>query len=112
MARARFDPELINWDDPFEVDEGNDPHLSAHDPYGSGDLNDILMNEPALFPAQVELGDADWILVGKPPGEPPLAVPLAPANSGDPRRTRPIGIFPASGGLLDKYQSDEGRMDA
>jgi hypothetical protein len=108
--RQRFDPDLIDWDDPFEVDAGNEPHLFAHAPYGSGDLDDILTNEPALIPAQVELGEADWLLVGTPPGEPPLVVPLATPNSGDARQARPIGIYRATGRLLDTYRSYRGRM--
>ena len=70
-----------------------------------------MLGEPALFPAQVELGEADWLLVGCPPGEDPLVVPLAPPKSRDPRKARPIGIYSATGDLLDRYKGGEGRMD-
>ncbi len=103
MDRERFDPDLVDWDDPFEWDDGNAFHLFAHGPYGAGDAYDVLANYAALIPANTARGDADYFLVGQPPGEPPLSVPLAAPDSGDVRKVRPIGIYPASGQVLDQY---------
>jgi len=32
--RIRFDPDLLDADDPFEIDEGNRAHLYKHLPIG------------------------------------------------------------------------------
>jgi hypothetical protein len=89
--------------EPFEIDDANRPHLFGHEHYGEQDLNDILEDDRFLTEAEPDKGDADWIMVGQPPGEPPLAVPLAPSAYGNVRRARPIGIYPASGEVLKEY---------
>jgi hypothetical protein len=40
MNRKRFDPELLDDDDPFEIDDNNRPHLAKHYPYTPGNLVD------------------------------------------------------------------------
>jgi hypothetical protein len=96
-----LDPE-----DPFELDTDNRPHLFKH-PYSEEDLYDIYYD--ALYYPAREGGAADWLMVGQPPGERPLVVPLAPARSGDPSKARPIGIYNATGKLLDVYLVDTGQ---
>jgi hypothetical protein len=97
-----LDPE-----DPFELDTNNRPHLFKHDKYGEEDLKDIYYD--ALFYPANPAGSAEWLMVGQPPGEDPLVVPLAPPNSGDPTKARPIGIYRASGTLLSYYLIDTGQ---
>jgi hypothetical protein len=97
-----LDPE-----DPFELDAGNRPHLFKHGHFGQEDLKDIYY-DAQFYPASPQ-GPADWLMVGQPPGEDPLVVPLAPPNSGDPTKARPIGVYPASGTLLSDYLIDTGR---
>jgi hypothetical protein len=102
-----LDLDSLDPEDPFELDADNRPHLFKHGHYGAEDLLDIYFD--ALYYQASEEGPADWLMVGQPPGEDPLAVPLAPPRSGDPTKARPIGIYPASGTLLSDYLIDTGR---
>ena len=97
-----LDPE-----DPFELDGRNRPHLAKHDHFSEADLLDIYY-DAVYYPAS-EGGAAHWLMVGRPPGEEPLVVPLAPSNSGDPTKARPIGIYRATGTLLADYLIDTGQ---
>jgi hypothetical protein len=101
--RRRLVLEDLDDEDPFEIDMGNEPHLFKHDNYGTDDLLDIWASHPVFFEARDD-GPADWLMVDQPPGEDPLCVPLAPSKSGDPRKARPIGIYPATGKLLASYR--------
>ena len=101
-VRERFDPNQLDPDDPFEIDAGNRPHLYKHLPTGARgryvaigeeDLYDLWMAGPIFDPAKDD-GPADWIMIGEVPGL-VLVVPVAPANSGDPCKCRPIGIYRA-----------------
>jgi hypothetical protein len=40
MDRTRFDPELLDEHDPFDIDDGNRPHLAKHSPHSAEDLGD------------------------------------------------------------------------
>ncbi len=102
--RRRLDPSLLDWEgELFEVDDGNRAHLFSHEYYGEQDLDDVLEHDSVLLEANLTKGDADWLLVGQPPGEPPLVVPLAPSRHGNVRQARPIGIYPADGDDLKRY---------
>jgi hypothetical protein len=103
-GREPLDLDSLDEEDPFEVDEVNRPHFFKHEHYGYEDLLDVFASDPLFFPAHPDL-DADWLMVGEPPGEPPLVVPLAPPISQNPRKARPIGIYIASGALLEQYNS-------
>lgn len=104
--RQRFDPSLLDWEgELFEIDDGNRAHLFRHLHYGEQDLDDILEYESVLLEADLTKGDADWLLVGQPPDEPPLVVPLAPSNYGNIRQARPIGIYQADGDDLKRYRA-------
>lgn len=102
--RLPFDPDLLDDQDPFEIDDGNRPHLFRHLPeddfgrpvhVGPDDLLDAyLYGDPAFYPAK-EGGPADWILLGQVPGL-VICAPLAPPNSGNTRKCRPIGIYKPS----------------
>jgi hypothetical protein len=102
--RVRFDFRLLDAEDPFEIDDGNRPHLFKHLPVdgrgrpvavGLEDILDVyLYGDPLFFEAN-EGGSADWLMVGIVPGL-TICVPLAPPNGGDVGRCRPIGIYKAS----------------
>jgi hypothetical protein len=102
--RVRFDWRLLDTEDPFEIDDGNRPHLFKHLPtdgrgrpvaVGPDDILDIyLYGDPSFYEAS-EDGPADWLMVGMVPGL-TICVPLAPPNHGDARRCRPIGIYKTS----------------
>ncbi len=102
--RVRFDLRLLDADDPFEIDDGNRPHLFKHLPMdrrgrlvavGPEDILDVYLDgDPSFFEAN-EAGPADWLMIGIVPGL-TICVPLAPPNSGDARRCRPIGVYRTS----------------
>jgi hypothetical protein len=96
MSRARFDPELLDPDDPFEIDDGNRPHLAKHSPHTDADLMDAWNDPNLLFAEAAADGPADWMLIAALPGGDVIQVPLAPPQSGSWRRCRPIGIYPAN----------------
>jgi hypothetical protein len=113
--RERFDIDLLDPDDPFEVDDVNRPHLYKHAftrPDGAQiriELRDVwdlwAWNAVLLYPADESKGVAHWLLVGDVDGV-VVVVPLAPPTSGDPTKCRPIAIFPASKAMQDAYQED------
>ena len=107
MDRARFDPELLDEHDPFEIDDGNRPHLAKHSPHSAEDLGDAWRDPDRLFVAATAEGPADWLLVARLPGGPVVQIPLAPPHGGGWRTTRPIGIYGASPALVRLYE--EGR---
>jgi hypothetical protein len=101
--RPRFDLDLLNPDDPFEIDGANRPHLYKHLPMADGryvvvGVEDILdvyhFGDPMYEPAE-EGGAADWLMIGEVP-EIVLVVPLAPPRKPDPTKCRPIGLDGAS----------------
>ena len=59
-------------------------------------------SNPLFYPAKPP---AHWLMVSQVSG-PVLVVPLAPAESGDPRRCRPIGCYVASVHLVARYMVD------
>lgn len=103
-----FDLDALDPEDPFELDAGNRPHLAKHERFSEADLLDIFY-DAVYYPASPE-GKADWLMVGQPPGEDPLVVPLAPSNSGDPTKARPIGLYAATGDVLADYRIDTGQV--
>jgi hypothetical protein len=111
-----FDPDDLDPEDPFELDEGNRPKLCRHFPYTEADLLDIYYADPMYYPTgegEETTGGrrrAQWLMVGQPPAEPPLVVPLAAPNSGLPNKARPVSIYPATGQLKDDYLNDTGQM--
>jgi hypothetical protein len=102
MTRVRFNVDLLDPEDPFEIDDGNRPHLFKHLPtdvagryvqVGVEDIYDLyLFGDPTFYEADEE-GEADWLMVGYVPGLTWLGVPLALPNSGNYRKCRPIGIY-------------------
>lgn len=109
--RVRFDVNLLDPEDPFEIDDGNRIHLIKHlatddagrpVAVGPEDVLDLyIYGDPDYYPAN-EDGQADWLMVGMVPGL-LLCVPLAPPNSGDARFCRPIGIYKPSVADRNRY---------
>ena len=58
-----------------------------------------------FYPADLEKGDAHWLLVGEVEGI-VMTVPLAPPRSGDPTKCRPIGLYRAAAMEEDRYRQD------
>lgn len=105
--RVRFDPELLDEDDPFEIDQENAPHLAKHSPYTVEDVGDAWSDEAAVFIEAAVDGPADWLLVARLSGGDIVEIPLAPARSSGWRNCRPIGIYRAGTAATRCYHSQE-----
>ncbi len=97
----RLDVDLLDDYDPFEIDT-QAAHLFKHPHLGADDIADVWATDPVFYPAKPP---AHWLMCAEVMGA-VLVVPIAPARSGDPRRCRPIGCYPASKDLADQYRSD------
>jgi hypothetical protein len=96
-----FDLDLLDDDDPFEVDQ-QAAHLFKHPHLGLADVLDVWAAEPLFYPARPP---AHWLMVSEVHGR-VLVVPLAPARNGDPRRCRPIGCYVAAEHLAQRFRED------
>jgi len=100
----RFDPGLLDEEDPFEIDT-QAAHLFKHPHLGIDDSDDVWASDPLFYPAKPP---AHWLMCAE-IGSPVLMVPLAPSRSGDPGRCRPIGCYEASQALAVQYRKDRKR---
>ena len=108
--RERFKFDLLDSDDPFEIDDENRPHLYKHVEGDDGrwigvgidDLLDLWSSIATEFLEAKAVGPADWLMIGMVPGM-ILVVPLAPSRSGQPTQCRPIGIYSPSRDLRNTY---------
>lgn len=100
---GRFDPDLLDDEDPFEVDHQR-AHLFKHARLGLADVHEAWEGDPLFYEAQPP---AHWLLVSEVGGR-VLAVPLAPSRSGNPRKCRPIGCYEVTGPLAEDYRRDLG----
>jgi hypothetical protein len=101
VAGDRFELDLLDEDDPFEID-AQAAHLFKHAPYGIEDVYEVWDNDPLFYPA---IPPADWLMVAEVAGT-VVVVPLAQPDSGDVRRCRPIGCYPAAQHLVERYHTD------
>ena len=101
MRNEPFDLDLLDSDDPFEVDE-QAPHLFKHGALGMADIVEVWASEPLFYRA---VPPAHWLMVAEIGGA-VLVVPLAPSNRSDPRRCRPIGCYEAPRALAIQYRED------
>lgn len=101
MVGDLFDLDLLDDEEPFEIDQ-QVAHLFKHPNLGVDDIADVWISDPLFYPA---VPPAHWLMVSEVAGQ-VLVVPLAPPNSGDPRRCRPIGCYVASAHLAKKYRED------
>lgn len=113
--RERLDPDLLDPENPFEIDDGNRPHLFKHLPeddhgrpvlVGPEDILDAYIYGDPRFYTASEFGAADWLMIGMVPGL-VICVPIAPPNSGDAWFCRPIGIYKPSVEDRDRYLRGE-----
>lgn len=84
VGDQRFDLDLLDEEDPFEID-AQAAHLFKHPYLGIDDIDGGRASEPLFYPARPP---AHWLMCGEVGGR-VLVVPLAPARDGDPRRCRP-----------------------
>jgi hypothetical protein len=95
VSGERFDPDLLDEEDPFEID-AQAAHLFKHPRLGIDDIDDVWASDPVFYAAKPP---AHWLMCAE-------VVPLAPARSGDPRRCRPIGCYEAADRLAAQYRRD------
>jgi len=102
VQRQLFDYEMLDPDDPFEIDHQR-PHLFSHPGRDEADLADVWQGERIYYEANPP---ADWPLVAEVPGGDVLVVPLCPGST--PFKARPIGIYMVlPGSRLDpQYRTD------
>ena len=103
VTRRRFDVEALDELDPFEIDDQL-IHLYKHGGMDLCDVYEVWMDDPLFYPGREE-GPADWLMVGKVPGD-ILLVPLMPGSRLN--RARPIGVYPVRGKLDRQYREDSG----
>lgn len=96
-----LDIDRLADDDPFEIDD-QVAHLFEHAGLGADDIHDVWQSDPLFYPARPP---ADWLMVADVGGR-VLVVPLAPPDSGDPTRCRPIGCYEAAERLVRRYRED------
>lgn len=77
-------------------------HLFKHPSLEIGDIYDVWRSDPLFYPATPP---AHWLMVSEVAGR-VLVVPLAPPDSGDPSRCRPIGCYAAATHLAARYRED------
>lgn len=102
---SRFDPELLDESDPFEIDDDNRPHLAKHSPYTPEDLGEAWADPDGIFVEAVR-GPAEWFLIASLTGGDIVQIPLAPSRTESWRQCRPIGIYKASQAQQDKYAEE------
>jgi len=96
-----FDLDLLDDNEPFEIDE-QAAHLFKHPALGIEDIYDVWRSDPLFYPT---VPPAHWLMVSEVAGR-VLVVPLAPSDSGDPTRCRPIGCYDAAVNLAIRYRED------
>ena len=99
MDRFNVDDLAEDW--PFEIDQ-QASHLFKHPDLGLDDISDVWTSEPLFYLAKPT---AHWLMVAEVCGR-VLTVPLAPSNTGDRRRCRPIGCYVAADHLARRYRED------
>lgn len=101
MVAAPFDIERLDDDDPFEIDD-QAAHLFKHPRFGVDDVYDVWQSDPLFYPA---IPPAHWLMVAEVAGV-VLVVPLAPSDSDDRTKCRPIGCYVAATHLVTRYRED------
>ena len=96
-----IDLDLLDEEDPFEID-GQVAHLFKHPRLGVEDIHEVWKSDPLFYPAKPP---ADWLMVAEVAGA-VLVVPLAPPDSEDPTKCRPIGCYIAAKYLVTRYRED------
>lgn len=97
----RFDIDLLDPSDPFEIDR-QIAHLSKHHGADVATIREVWEADPLFYEAKPP---AHWIMTGDVEGQ-VWQVPLAPSRDGDPTRCRPIGCYAATGTDVENYLRD------
>jgi len=101
VDRLRFDIELFDDEDPFEIDCQR-IHLAKHMRLDADDVREVWASHPLFYPAHPD-GPADWLMVAEIPGT-VLVVALAPVSTW--RKCRPVAVYEAGPELVRRYRQD------
>ena len=96
-----FDLDLLDDEDPFEDRRPSRPSVK-HPRLGVEDIYEVWQSDPLFYPAKPP---AHWLMVAEVAGV-VLVVPLAPPDSDDPTKGRPIGCYVAATHLVTRYRED------
>ena len=96
-----LDLDALDDEAPFEIDD-QAAHLFKHALLGIDDIYDVWRSDPLFYPA---VPPAHWLMVAEVAGQ-VLVVPIAPPDSGDTTRCRPIGCYVAAQHLAQRYRED------
>ncbi len=105
MSRERFDPRLLDPNNPFEFDDRNRSHLAKHAPFTEESVFDAWADPGMFLAVAADDRAADWLMIADVGGT-IVQVPLAPARSGDPRQCRPIGVYAATSAQIQRYREE------
>jgi|SRR5215207_1821469 len=105
MNRDGFDPSLVEPNDPFELDDWNRAHLAKYAPFTEESVLDAWADPGMFFAIAADDRSADWLMIADVGGA-IVQVPLAPSQSGDPRRCRPIGVYAATAAQIERYREE------
>jgi hypothetical protein len=105
MDRVRSDPDLLDDDAPFEIDDDNGP-ISPSTPRTPPPTSPPPGPTPGSSSSSPPPTAADWLLVARLPGGVVVQVPLAPPRSGGWRTCRPVGIYQASAAVTRRYHEE------
>ena len=77
MTGERFDLDLLDEEDPFEIDT-QAAHLFKHPHLGIDDIDDVWASDPLFYPAKPP---AHWLMCAEAGGRVPSAIePFLPWN--------------------------------
>jgi len=103
--RSRFDPSLLDPESPFEIDERTGHTSPSMLRTRKRILLDAWADPGAIFLPAAADGPADWLFVASIPGD-MIQAPLAPPDSGDPAKCRPIGLYRATQEQGRRYREE------
>ena len=108
MGGERFDPDLLDEEDPFEIDT-QAAHLFKHPHLGIDDIDDVSASDPLFYPAKPP---AHWLMCAEAGGR-VLVVPWLPraaVTRTDAVRSavmrRRTGLPPSTGETDDEHAYD------
>ena len=112
----RLNVDLLDSDEPFEIDQDNAPHLAKHLLMVDGKSVRVSIDDVSelftwgavrFYEGDPARGPAHWLIVCR-IEDVVVTVPIVPAANGDPSKCRPIGLFETTGKDRDAYLKDEG----
>jgi hypothetical protein len=97
----RFDIDELDDENPFEIDRQL-AHLSKHGGMDVDVTKEVWESDCLFYPAKPP---AHWLMIAEVGGA-VIVVPLAPPDSGDPQKCRPIGCYEADQQTEADYRAD------